>query len=40
MKLICCDNVFENLNQNAMYSFLHTNISIKHANNLFADSME
>ena len=40
VKLVCCDNIFDNLNQNAMYSYLHTNIRIKHANNVFTDLIE
>ena len=41
MKLICCDNVFDNLNAQYMYSYLQNGtMRTVHKNNIFADMFE
>lgn len=40
MRLICCDNVFDNLLISGMYSYLQTKMRTVHKNNVFADQYE
>ena len=40
MRLICCNNVFDNLNIYNMYAFLQNSMTAIHRNNIFADTVE
>ena len=40
MKLICCNNIFDNMPQNSMYTYLQSSIKNIHKNNIFSDMTE
>ena len=40
MKLICCDNIFDNMPLNTMYTHLQTSMRNIHKNNIFSDLTE
>ena len=37
MKLICCNNIFDNLIRINMYSYIQNSMSVIHKNNYFTD---
>lgn len=40
MKLICCDNIFDNLSNSSMYSYLDSSMRTIHKNNVFLNTYE
>ncbi len=40
MKLICCDNIFDNLTNSSMYTYLQSAMRTIHKNNVFTNLYE